>query len=205
MWVGFLVPSTLPPPLPMASKTPWCRPPTFLYAKGIGGSWLPTTLRHFPLPRVRLYSKKMMKSGVFAVVSLLVIVSVESGAGYGRLLEQQTPSSAASATSAAAQKIIQQLVAAQFEKVEAQFDSRMAAALPPGKLAAGWPSLILQAGAFQSITDTQLSKVQSMDVVRMECKFQNAILDATVAFDPDGKIAGLGFRPHQVAVAPSTA
>ncbi len=166
---------------------------------------MPTTLRHFPLPRVRLYSKKMMKSGVFAVVSLLVIVSVESGAGYGRLLEQQTPSSAASATSAAAQKIIQQLVAAQFEKVEAQFDSRMAAALPPGKLAAGWPSLILQAGAFQSITDTQLSKVQGMDVVRMECKFQNAILDATVAFDPDGKIAGLGFRPHQVAVAPWTA
>jgi len=31
----------------------------------------------------------------------------------------------------------------------------------------------------------------------MTCKFQNVVLDAHVTFDPDGKIAGLNFRPHQ--------
>ncbi|MGA7623293.1 MAG: alpha/beta fold hydrolase [Candidatus Acidiferrales bacterium] len=146
----------------------------------------------------------MIKSGELAVVSLLVLFSLGSSAGFGPQIEQQARSTAASTTSAAAQKIIQQLVAGQFEKVESQFDSQMAAALPPGKLAAGWPGLILQAGTFQSVIDTQVLKVSGLDVVRMECKFQNVILDATVAFDPDGKIAGLGFRPHQVGAPPWT-
>jgi uncharacterized protein len=162
------------------------------------------TLRRFPLPRVHLYSKRM-KSAVFATISLvgLLLVAAGSTAGYGHQLAQ-TPTAQPSASSAAAQKVIQQLVAGQFEKVEAQFDSRMAAALPPGKIGAGWQSLILQAGAFQSISNAQASKVQGLDVVSMECKFQNAILDATVAFDPDGKIAGLSFRPQQVAGPPWT-
>jgi uncharacterized protein len=102
-----------------------------------------------------------------------------------------------SATTAAAQKVIQQLVAGEFSKIEALYDQRMAEALPPGKLAESWPGLIQQEGAFESITGTQTIRVQGIDVVKLACKFANATLDATVAFDADGKIAGLSFRPHQ--------
>ncbi|MFZ3331023.1 MAG: alpha/beta fold hydrolase [Candidatus Acidiferrales bacterium] len=98
---------------------------------------------------------------------------------------------------AAAQQVIQELAAGQFDKIEAQYDARMATALPPGKLAESWRSLNEQVGGFQSVTNPHTSKIQGLDVVRLECKFQKAALDATVAFDANGKIAGLGFRPHQ--------
>ena len=107
-----------------------------------------------------------------------------------------------SATTAAAQKVIHQLVAGEFAKVEAQYDQRMAEALPPGKLGESWPGLIQQEGAFESITGTQTIRVQGIDVVKLVCKFANATLDATVAFDADGKIAGLSFRPHQESETP---
>jgi uncharacterized protein len=102
----------------------------------------------------------------------------------------------------AAKQVIQELVAGQFEKVEAIYDARMAAALPPGKLAASWPELIRQAGAFQAISSTETTQTQGLQVVKMECKFENAVLDATVVFNPDGKLGGLSFRPHQAPAPP---
>ncbi len=109
-----------------------------------------------------------------------------------------------SLSAAAAKQIIQELVAGQFEKVEALYDARMAQALPPGKLADGWRDLNKQAGAFQEITSTETSQVQGLQVVKMNCKFENSVLDATVVFNADGKLGGLSFRPHQAPAAPWT-
>lgn len=135
-------------------------------------------------------------------VALVVFICVVAGVvARGAAQEAKDQNSAAVA---AAQQVMQELVAGQFDKVEVRYDTRMAAALPPGKLASTWPSLIEQVGAFQSITNTQTTKTQGLDVVKLECKFQNAVLDATVAFDSDGRIAGLGFRPHQGAEPPWT-
>src|ERR1700677_2586881 len=58
-----------------------------------------------------------------------------------------------SSTGAAGQKIIHQLGAREFSKMEVMYDYRMSAAHPPGKLADSWPSLIQQVGQCQSITD----------------------------------------------------
>jgi uncharacterized protein len=102
----------------------------------------------------------------------------------------------------AAKQIIQELVAGQFERVEALYDARMAQALPPGKLADGWRDLNKQAGAFQEITSSETSQVQGLQVVKMNCKFENSVLDATVVFNPDGKLGGLSFRPHQAPAPP---
>ena len=82
--------------------------------------------------------------------------------------------------------MIQELVAGQFEKVEAIYDARMTQALPPGKLADGWRELNKQAGAFQAISGTETSQMQGLQVVKMQCKFENSLLDATVVFNPDG-------------------
>ena len=134
-----------------------------------------------------------------ALAFILFVCATPSGLVRAAAQESSQQNSAAATE---AQQIIHELADGHFDKVEAQYDARMATALPPGKLAATWPSLIEQEGAFQSITNTHTSKIQGLDVVRMECKFQNAVVDATVALDSNGKIAGLGFRPHQQAPPP---
>src|SRR5580704_3903193 len=109
-----------------------------------------------------------------------------------------------SPSAAAAKQILQELVAGQFDKVEAIYDARMKEALPPGKLADGWRDINKQAGAFQAISSTETSQVQGLQVVKMQCKFENSLLDATVVFNPDGKLGGLSFQPHQAPPAPWT-
>ena len=118
---------------------------------------------------------------------------------------QGSSSRAASASAplvGAAKEIINELAQSQFEKVEAQYDGKMAAALPPGKLATGWNSLISQVGAFQSIEETRVDSAGEQTIVTVVCKFEKIVLDARVAFDPDAKLAGLAFRPHEEPVAP---
>src|ERR1700734_268598 len=107
-----------------------------------------------------------------------------------------------SPSAVAAKQLIQELVTGQFDKVEAIYDARMAQALPPGKLADGWRDLNKQAGAFQAITSAETSQVQGLQVVKMECKFENSALDATVVFNTDGKLGGLSFQPHQAPPPP---
>jgi dienelactone hydrolase len=102
-----------------------------------------------------------------------------------------------SPTAAAGQQILQQLVAGQFDKVEARYNASLAAAIPPGKTAEMWSSLSRQTGPFESIVETKTGKMQGLDVTFVVCKFQKAVLDVQIIFDPDGKIAGLLARPHQ--------
>src|ERR1700733_11779563 len=137
-----------------------------------------------------------MKMGLLALVLFLLAIP---GAAV-RCMAQETTKHSPSAI--AAKQIIQELVAGQFEKVEALYDARMAAALPPGKLADGWRDLKKQAGAFQAITSAETSQVQGLQVVKMECKFENSALDATVVFNPEGKLGGLSFQPHQAPPPP---
>jgi dienelactone hydrolase len=134
-------------------------------------------------------------------VALILFLLMLSGAAV-RGLAQEAPKDSPSAV--AAKQIIQELVAGQFESVEALYDARMAQALPPGKLADGWRDLNKQAGAFQEITSTETSQVQGLQVVKLQCKFENSALDATVVFNPNGQLGGLSFRPHQVPPPPWT-
>jgi uncharacterized protein len=111
---------------------------------------------------------------------------------------QAAPSSlTASQVEARARLVIQDMASGKFAAVESQYDARMAAALPAGKLGDGWAQLAPQFGAFQSVQSATASKAQAFDVVKMALQFQQGMLDATVAFDADGKIAGIGLRPHQ--------
>lgn len=97
----------------------------------------------------------------------------------------------------AGKEVIQEIVAGQFSQVEAQYDAQMTAVLPPGKLAAGWATLLEQAGSFDSIVAATSSKFQTYDVVVIECKFQNGLFDARIAFDREVRISNLSFRPYK--------
>src|SRR5271156_4839849 len=139
-----------------------------------------------------------MKISVLALIVYFVMLS-------GGVLPVSAQEGATDSPSAvAAKQVIQELVAGQFEKVEASYDARMKDALPPGKLADGWRDLNKQAGVFQAITSTETSQVQGLQVVKMQCKFENSLLDATVVFNPDGNLGGLSFQPHRAPPAPWT-
>lgn len=109
---------------------------------------------------------------------------------------------AASPLVANAREIVDEMVAGEYAKIEARYNSQMAAALPPGKLETAWQGLIGQVGDFQSIESTRLDDAGDQKIVTVVCKFEKAELDARVAFDSSGKLAGLFFRPHQEPLPP---
>lgn len=152
-----------------------------------------TVTRPTSLPTPTPKNDSLMKTCALPAILLLTLLSAAA---------QQPP--AKPSPEAAAQQIVHQLVAGQFSKIEAQYDATMASALAPGKLAAGWQGLLPQFGPFESITDTKAHRAQGLDVVVVVCRFHNSVVDAVIAFDPDGKIAGLNLRPHQEPPPPWT-
>jgi dienelactone hydrolase len=92
-------------------------------------------------------------------------------------------------------ELINQLVARQFDKVEAQFDDQMKAALPVSRLPEVWDSLLAQAGPFHSIVVTRSMEKQGLVAVVMTCEFERATLDAKVYMDSRARVKGLFFEP----------
>jgi len=92
-------------------------------------------------------------------------------------------------------ELINQLVARQFDKVEAQFDEQMKAALPASKLPEVWDSIIAQTGSFKSIVATKSMEKQGLAAVIITCEFERATLDAKAYMDSRGMVKGLFFEP----------
>jgi uncharacterized protein len=95
--------------------------------------------------------------------------------------------------------LVTQLAARQFDKVEAQFDDQMKAALPLAKLPEIWDTLQAQAGAFKDITSVKVMEKQGLHAAFVTCEFQNAALDAKVFMDDQGRVKGLFFEPAAAA------
>lgn len=91
--------------------------------------------------------------------------------------------------------IITQLVARQFDQVEAQFDAQMKAALPVSKLPEVWDSLLGQAGAFKNISASRVTERQGLHAAIVTCEFERATLDAKIFMDAQGQVKGLFFEP----------
>src|SRR3954462_1592130 len=99
--------------------------------------------------------------------------------------------------------IVAAMGAKDFAKVEAEFDEKMKTALPPGRLAASWDTLLAQTGAFKSCgDDVRVRNIADKQMVISGCTFERAKVDAQIAFDQAGKISGLSFRPAVAPVAP---
>lgn len=93
--------------------------------------------------------------------------------------------------------IVMELAAGRFHQVEAQFDARMAKALPEAKLSEVWAQIQSQAGPFKLITGSRETKLKTYDVALVNCAFAKLSLQAVVAIDGDGRVGGLSFRPVQ--------
>jgi len=96
-------------------------------------------------------------------------------------------------------ELVNQLVARQFDKVEAQFDDQMKAALPVSKLPEVWDSILAQTGPFKSIIATKSMEKQGLAAIIVTCAFERATLDAKVYMDGRGLVKGLFFEPTSTA------
>jgi hypothetical protein len=96
---------------------------------------------------------------------------------------------------ALARGVVQELSARQYDKVEAQFDARMAAAMPLEKLQSFWDATLAQTGAFKAVTGVTSAELQGYHVVTLACAFEKAPLNLRLAFDKGSKIAGFFLVP----------
>jgi dienelactone hydrolase len=95
--------------------------------------------------------------------------------------------------------------AGEFGKVEGDFTSQMQKALPPGRLAAMWAALQSQAGTFKSCeTEPRVVTIADKEMVITACTFERATVDVQFAFDGNGRISGLVFRPASSAASAHT-
>ena len=107
--------------------------------------------------------------------------------------------------SSKARAVVAALTSGDFAAIEAQFTDQMKAALPPGRLAASWTTLVTQVGALKSCsTQGTLRAIADKQMVITPCEFERAKIDVQVAFDSEGRISGLALRPAASAPPPYT-
>lgn len=102
-----------------------------------------------------------------------------------------------------AEAVLANLKAAKAADVVKEFDANMTKALPEDQVAALWPGLEGQVGKFQSVDERRAGEFQGTMVAELFCKFEKATLILRVAFDADGKISGLYFKPVEQAILPA--
>ena len=101
----------------------------------------------------------------------------------------------ASDLKARAVKFVELVASGEVKEAAADFDAKMAEALPDKELSKIWESLVFQNGAFQGTGDVRAEKVKTSDVVYVQCLFKRGSLVTKLVYNSDGKIGGLWFQP----------
>lgn len=101
------------------------------------------------------------------------------------------------ACTSATKTLIDKLEAGEYKTATADFDAAMLANLDAGKLGEVWQDLGKQIGKLASRGTPQNVMVQGHTIVTLPLHFAKADLNAQVACDADGKIAGFFLRPAQ--------
>ena len=128
----------------------------------------------------------------FAVVALCCIAA-------GQASRAQDEAAVANA-----KHVLELLRQEKFEDVAKDFTPQMTAAMSAKQLGDLWSALRAQVGMLTSVLDDKVATSGAITGVTLGCQFERASLNVRVAFNPAGKIAGLGFTPRSAAsTAPS--
>ncbi|HWF85653.1 MAG TPA: alpha/beta fold hydrolase, partial [Vicinamibacterales bacterium] len=96
-----------------------------------------------------------------------------------------------------AKRVIDLLEAGQFEEVAAEFNAKMAAAMPVSRLRDVWTTISRQLGARTSIiTQRVVAQATGNVTVVTACQFEKAALNVMLSFDAENKIAGMNITPR---------
>lgn len=107
-----------------------------------------------------------------------------------------------SSPQAAARRFIELLAAQRFADATAMFDAKMTEALSTDELGSMWAELSKALGGFKEMGAPRREDAGPYRVVNLPCVFANGALDAKLAWDDTGKLAGLFFSPPQGEYAP---
>jgi dienelactone hydrolase len=104
-----------------------------------------------------------------------------------------------------ARRVLDLLGAGKFEEVAAEFNAKMATAMPAAQLRNVWTSVRQQVGVLTSIVSQRVVTQATGNLTVVNgCQFEKATLYVMVTFDPEGKIAGMNITPG-AAPAPASA
>jgi dienelactone hydrolase len=105
-----------------------------------------------------------------------------------------------------ATRILDLLGAGKFEEVAAEFNAKMAAAMPASQLRDVWMTIRQQFGARTSIISQRAVTQATGNVTVVNgCQFEKAALNVMLSFDADNKIAGMNISPRAAAAPPPPA
>ena len=94
-----------------------------------------------------------------------------------------------------ARAVLTSFTAANYAEATKDFDATMLAALPAPKLAEFAQQFNAQVGAFKSVGTPIPTTEQGYRVITLPAQYERANVNVRVVFDPNGKVAGLFFRP----------
>lgn len=104
-----------------------------------------------------------------------------------------------------ATRVLELLDAGKFDEVAAEFNAKMAAAMPASQLRDMWTAVRQQFGARTSIISQRgVTQATGNVTVVNACQFEKAALNVMLSFDAENKIAGMNVT-RRAAAAPPTA
>ena len=98
---------------------------------------------------------------------------------------------------AAAKEVVNKLVAEDFEGVTANFNEQMKQGLSTETLKKVWKASIARHGAYVSQGEPRNTQQDGYDIYVIRCEMKTIPMEVVVAYDQEGKIGGLLFRPTQ--------
>ena len=105
-----------------------------------------------------------------------------------------------------ATRVLDLLDAGKFDEVAAEFNAKMAAAMPVGRLREVWTAVGRQAGARTSIISQRVVMQPTGNVTVVNaCQFEKTALMVMLSFDAENKIAGMNITPRTPPAATSAA
>jgi hypothetical protein len=133
-----------------------------------------------------------------ALVLGMVIIAIVSVPGLSAVHAQDNPAIDH------ATRVLDLLDAGKFEDVAAEFNAKMAAAMPVSQLREVWTTISRQVGARKSIIGQRAVPQATGNVtVVTGCQFEKAALTVMLSFDPQNKIAGMNITPRAAPAAAS--
>lgn len=93
----------------------------------------------------------------------------------------------------AAASVIETLAREEYDEAYELFNSQLQAVLPPARLETVWNQVATNAGGYRMILVVRADDATRTAVVTIQ--FENAMLDALIAFDEDGQVYSLYFVP----------
>lgn len=99
---------------------------------------------------------------------------------------------------ALSQHMLDALIRGDSQTAAHAFDSDMRSALPPEKLSELWSEVKSNFGAYKTRSNVRTMQVNGMEVVITPMQFAKTALDAQVACNARGQIAGFFLRPEHM-------